>query len=198
MAPIRDFYEEVLGGPVYLHKRKLLRMTVPGDPSCTGAHYDLTYLRGGTDRVYTSWIPIGDAPAEMGGLVYLEGSDAWGRATEAEYAARSAELPPDERIRAYNKYTAQLGWLTKDLPGLADRLGLRHALAGRRLRGRRHDDPQRVHDPRRDGQRRCRPIACASRPTSATSSSPTRSMAVGGAIGRRMMGCSSYCVLRVA
>jgi ectoine hydroxylase-related dioxygenase (phytanoyl-CoA dioxygenase family) len=122
MAPIQDFYETALGGPVYLHKRKLLRMTVPADPSCTGAHYDLTYLRGGTDRVYTSWIPIGDAPAEMGGLVYLEGSDAWGRATEAEYAARSAELPPDERIRAYNKYTASGGWLTKDLPGLADRL----------------------------------------------------------------------------
>ena len=125
MAPIRDFYEEVLGGPVYLHKRKLLRMTVPGDPSCTGAHYDLTYLRGGTDRVYTSWIPIGDAPAEMGGLVYLEGSDAWGRAMEAEYAARSAELPPEERMRAYNKYTASSGWITKDLPSLADRLAAR-------------------------------------------------------------------------
>ncbi len=125
MAPIRDFYEEALGGPVYLHKRKLLRMTVPGDPSCTGAHYDLTYLRGGTDRVYTSWIPMGDAPAEMGGLVYLEGSDAWGRAMEVEYAARSAELPPEDRIRAYNKYTASGGWLTKDLPGLADRLDAR-------------------------------------------------------------------------
>jgi ectoine hydroxylase-related dioxygenase (phytanoyl-CoA dioxygenase family) len=125
MVPIRDFYEEALGGPVYLHKRKLLRMTVPGDPSCTGAHYDLTYLRGGTDRVYTSWIPIGDAPAEMGGLVYLEGSDAWGRAMEAEYAARSAELPPDERMRAYNKYTASSGWITKDLSSLADRLAAR-------------------------------------------------------------------------
>ncbi len=125
MAPVRDFYEEVLGGPVYLHKRKLLRMTVPGDPSCTGAHYDLTYLRGGTDRVYTSWIPIGDAPAEMGGLVYLEGSDAWGRTMEAEYAARSTGLPPEERIRAYNKYTASSGWITKDLPGMADRLGAR-------------------------------------------------------------------------
>jgi len=125
MAPIRDFYEEALGGEVYLHKRKLLRMTVPGDPSCTGAHYDLTYLRGGTDRVYTSWIPIGDAPAEMGGLVYLEGSDAWGRRMEAEYAARSADLTPDERIRAYNRYTASSGWITKDLPSLADRLATR-------------------------------------------------------------------------
>ncbi len=125
MAPIRDFYEAALGGPVYLHKRKLLRLTVPGDPTCTGAHYDLTYLRGGTDRVYTSWIPIGDAPAEMGGLVYLEGSDAWGRRMEADYAARSADLAPEERIRAYNRHMAAGGWITKDLPGLADRLAAR-------------------------------------------------------------------------
>lgn len=129
MAPIRDFYEEVLGGEIYLHKRKLLRMTVPGDPSCTGAHYDLTYLRGGVDRVYTSWIPVGDAPAEMGGLVYLEGSDAWGRRMEAEYAAQSVDLPPDERIRAYNRYAAAGGWITKDLPGLADRLNARWLVA---------------------------------------------------------------------
>ena len=40
-------------------------------------------------------------------------------------AARSAELPPEERMRAYNKYTASSGWITKDLPGLADRLATR-------------------------------------------------------------------------
>ena len=121
-APIWHFYEEVLGGPPYLHKRKLLRYTRPGDPSCTGAHYDLTYLRAGTDRVYTSWIPIGDIPAEMGGLVYLEGSDATGRKMEAEFAAHNVHLPPEERISAYNRNMSEAGWITKDLPSLADRL----------------------------------------------------------------------------
>ena len=70
----------------YLHKRKILRYTRPGDRSSTGAHYDLIYLRGGTNRLVTAWIPIGDVPARMGGLVYLEGSHELGRKLEAEFA----------------------------------------------------------------------------------------------------------------
>lgn len=124
-APIWQFYEEFYGGPVYLHKRKLIRYTRPGDASTTGAHYDLTYLRAGTDRVLTSWIPIGDIPIRMGGLVYLEGSDAFGRRTEAEFSVKNAHLAPEERISAYNKNMGDVGWLTKDLPSLVDRLGTR-------------------------------------------------------------------------
>lgn len=129
LAPeIWQFYESLLGGPVYLHKRKLIRATTPDD-SCTGAHYDLTYLRAGTDRVCTSWIPIGDIPVEMGGLVYLEGSDGLGRQLEAEFSAKNAELPPEERVNAYNKNMSETGWLTKDLPSLADRLNSRWLMA---------------------------------------------------------------------
>lgn len=129
LAPeIWQFYEKLLGGPVYLHKRKLIRATTPDD-TCTGAHYDLTYLRAGTDRVCTSWIPIGDTPVEMGGLIYLEGSDALGRQLEAEFSAKNADLPPEERINAYNKNMSETGWLTKDLPSLADRLNSRWLLA---------------------------------------------------------------------
>jgi ectoine hydroxylase-related dioxygenase (phytanoyl-CoA dioxygenase family) len=126
---IWGFYEAVLGGPVYLHKRKIVRFTRPGDPDSTGGHYDLTYLRAGTDRVYTSWIPMGDIPVEMGGLVYLEGSDKWGREMEAKFAAANASLPYEERISAYNKNMAEGGWLTKDLPSLAERLNARWLIA---------------------------------------------------------------------
>ncbi len=125
---IWKFYEGFLGGPVYLHKRKLIRMTM-ADDSSTGAHYDLTYLRAGTDTVCTSWIPIGDVPVEMGGLVYLEGSDKLGRKLEAEFSAKNADLTPEERISAYNKNMSETGWLTKDLPSLADRLGGRWLMA---------------------------------------------------------------------
>lgn len=129
LAPeIWHFYEALLGGPVYLHKRKLIRVNTPDDTS-TGAHYDLTYLRAGTDRVCTSWIPIGDIPVEMGGLVYLEGSDTLGRRLEAEFSAKNATLPPEERINAYNKNMSETGWLTKDLPSLANRLNSRWLIA---------------------------------------------------------------------
>lgn len=127
-APIVSFYEAFLGGPVHLHKRKLLRHTRPADDHCTGAHYDLVYLRAGTDHLCTSWIPLGDIPVEMGGLLYLEGSDAFGRRLEADYAARAGDLPPQERVRAYNRHMAS-GWLTKDLPTLAADMGGRWLVA---------------------------------------------------------------------
>lgn len=119
------FLDAFVGGPSYLHKRKLIRYTKPGDASATGAHYDLTYLRGGTDKLVTAWIPIADTPILMGGLVYLEGSDQAGRAMEAEFAAGNAHLPPEDRIRAFNKTMNDGGWITKDLPALAERLDSR-------------------------------------------------------------------------
>jgi ectoine hydroxylase-related dioxygenase (phytanoyl-CoA dioxygenase family) len=128
-ARIWQFYEEFLDGEIYLHKRKLVRFTVPGDPICTGGHYDLIYLRAGTDQICTSWIPFGDTPVAMGGLTYLEGSDALGRKMEAEFTARNADLPPEERISAYNKNMASGGWINKDLPALADLINGRWLIA---------------------------------------------------------------------
>lgn len=127
--PIWQFYEAFLGGPVYLHKRKIIRLSKPGQARCTGAHYDLTYLRGGTDNLCTSWIPIGDCPVEMGGLIYLEGSDSFGRNQEAEFSRLNAHLPPEERISAYNENMTRSGWLTEDLPALADKLNTRWLIA---------------------------------------------------------------------
>lgn len=126
--PILDFYEAFFGGPTYLHKRKIIRHMLPGSPTCTGAHYDLVYLRGGTDNLCSSWIPIGDTPVEMGGLVYLEGSDEAGRKMEAEFAKKRANLPPEERVKAFNVYMNS-GWLGKDLNAIADRLGGRWLVA---------------------------------------------------------------------
>jgi ectoine hydroxylase-related dioxygenase (phytanoyl-CoA dioxygenase family) len=129
MTPIRRFYELFLEGAPYLHKRKIIRHGKPGDPHCTGAHYDLTYLRGGTDHICTSWIPIGDVPIARGGLVYLEGSDAWGRQKEAEFSALNRDLPPEERINAYNRNMGKSGWLSKDLAALVDALDTRWLVA---------------------------------------------------------------------
>lgn len=74
---IRGFYGWLFGGDVHLHRRKIIRQVRPGQRGiglATQAHYDLVYLREGTDGVLSSWIPLGDCPPERGGLVYLEGS----------------------------------------------------------------------------------------------------------------------------
>lgn len=120
-----QFLEGFLGGPAYLHKRKIIRYTKPGDKSATGAHYDLVYLRGGTDRFCTVWIPIGDCPIEMGGLVYLEGSHTKGQTLEAQFAQQNQQLPPEERLNAFNKNMGENGWISKDLPALAAKFGSR-------------------------------------------------------------------------
>jgi ectoine hydroxylase-related dioxygenase (phytanoyl-CoA dioxygenase family) len=119
------FMDGFLGGLSYLHKRKLLRYTQPHTPTVTPAHYDLIYLRGGTSRLVTAWIPIGDTPAEMGGLVYLEGSHAIGVEMEAEFSRKAADLTPEERVSAYNRNMTEGGWVSKDLPDMAERFAAR-------------------------------------------------------------------------
>ncbi|MEX2542044.1 MAG: phytanoyl-CoA dioxygenase family protein [Trueperaceae bacterium] len=123
------FFDDFLQGPSYLHKRKIIRYTAPGKGFTTPAHYDLIYLRGGSDSVCTAWIPIGDVPVAMGGVIYLEGSDALGRKMEREFAERNADLPPDERISAYNKNMAEGGWIGRDLPAMAERFDARWLMA---------------------------------------------------------------------
>lgn len=123
-----NFYDAFLEGPSYLHKRKIIRYTKPDAGNATGAHYDLIYLRSGTDRVCSSWIPLGDTPVEMGGLVYLEGSDALGRKMEADFSELNKTLSRSEQINAYNKNMGA-GWLTKDLKTLAEKADGRWLMA---------------------------------------------------------------------
>lgn len=124
-----QFLEPLLEGPSYLHKRKIIRHMTPGSAQATPAHYDLIYLRGGTDSVVSCWVPIGDIPLEVGGLTYLEGSDTMGREMEAEFARKSADLPPEERISAYNENMMEGGWIGRDLPSMADKFDTRWLIA---------------------------------------------------------------------
>ena len=123
-----QFYDAFLEGPSYLHKRKIIRYTTPHTSKATGAHYDLIFLRSGTERVCSSWIPIGDTPVEMGGLAYLENSDAIGRRMEAEFTELNKTLSPEERINAFNKNMDQ-GLLTQDLKTLAEKTNARWLVA---------------------------------------------------------------------
>jgi ectoine hydroxylase-related dioxygenase (phytanoyl-CoA dioxygenase family) len=123
------FMDDFLHGLSYLHKRKLLRFTRPGQAFSTPAHYDLVYLRGGTDRLVTAWIPVGDVPVEMGGLIYLEGSHAVSRSMEANFRAGSGDLSAEERISAYNRNMSEGGWISKDLPDMANRFDTRWLIA---------------------------------------------------------------------
>jgi ectoine hydroxylase-related dioxygenase (phytanoyl-CoA dioxygenase family) len=126
--PILKFYEAFFDSPVYLHKRKLIRFNRPGEQAATGAHYDQIYLRDGTDRFCSSWIPIGDTDVEMGGLIYLEESPELGRKIEAEYLKKTTNLPHSQRVSAYDGGQWN-GWLFEDLANVARQSGKRWLLA---------------------------------------------------------------------
>jgi hypothetical protein len=112
---IQGWYAWFLGGEPTLHRRKIIRHTRPGENgpgTATAAHYDLLYLRDGTDQVLSSWIPLGDCPTDLGGLVYLEGSH---HRTRAEEQAGTAKRPAAS--------------ITADLPSLAEAYDTRWLLA---------------------------------------------------------------------
>lgn len=112
---IRDWFAWFFDDEVLLHRRKIIRHIRPGEAgigTATQAHYDLVYLREGSDRVLSMWIPLGDTPVEMGGLTYLEGSHHWALAGERD---RGIRLPARS--------------MTADLPGLADEHDARWLLA---------------------------------------------------------------------
>ncbi|QMU71688.1 phytanoyl-CoA dioxygenase family protein [Streptacidiphilus sp. P02-A3a] len=112
-----SFYEWFLGTPeLHLHRRKIIRHVGPGESgigTATQAHYDLVYLREGTDGVISSWIPLGDCPIERGPLIYLEGSH---RRVLAQEAAGTLKRPAAS--------------MTADLPALAEEYDARWLVTG--------------------------------------------------------------------
>ena len=111
-----------------LHRRRIIRHVRTDDAFVTPAHYDLVYLRHGTDRVYTSWIPLGDSPPERAGLLYLEGSHRYFRA---------------EDPRSGHRYDGT--HVTVDLPALAERLDSRWLWADFRVGDMVVHSPYAVH-----------------------------------------------------
>jgi hypothetical protein len=65
---LRGWFEWFLGGEPFLHKRKIIRQTAPGESgvgTATQAHYDLVYLRGGSDQVLPDRSRRSDVPGRQ-------------------------------------------------------------------------------------------------------------------------------------
>jgi hypothetical protein len=70
---IMGLFERIFGCAVLAHPRNIARITFPRHKNSTQPHQDYHYIRG-TTETYTTWIPIGDCPRELGGLAMIEGS----------------------------------------------------------------------------------------------------------------------------
>ncbi len=101
------FYQDLLGGPVRCFDFRWPRFVRPGE-GC-GFHCDGPYMNRGTDRLYSSWIPLGRVRREEGALLVLEGSH------------RSAEL--DAGYLRADADRDRLVWLDDDPSVLQARYG---------------------------------------------------------------------------
>jgi len=94
------FYEALLGGAVRHFDFTWMRVVPPGGG--TWVHTDIVFMGRGTTNLFTSWVPYGDVPFELGGLAILEGShlkkeirDVYGRLDVDVYCENFGEAPQD-------------------------------------------------------------------------------------------------------
>lgn len=69
---LANFYRRLYDEPIRHYDFTWLRAMGPGKG--TNPHADLPYMGRGTDRHMTCWLPYGDIPFDLGGLMILEGS----------------------------------------------------------------------------------------------------------------------------
>jgi hypothetical protein len=101
----------LLGGPVELLPRQVLRHFDASSKEATRAHVDLAYPSGGRADLVTIWMPLGDCPVETGGLIYLEGSH--------RLAAGAVDRPRTVTDRPHDRrpISHDLAWTARTLGG---------------------------------------------------------------------------------
>ena len=120
------FYERLLGGAVRHYDFTWFRAMHPG--SGTKPHCDLVYMGRGTSNLFTAWVPIGDLPREVGGLMVLENSHRQAEKLEP-YLRRDVDAycvnrPDASQIEAGEKLWQDWdGTLTKNPASLREKLG---------------------------------------------------------------------------
>jgi ectoine hydroxylase-related dioxygenase (phytanoyl-CoA dioxygenase family) len=67
-----DFFSKYLGGPA--RRLNYIWFRAVGRGMGTQPHCDWVYMSRGTPRLFTTWVPLGDTPLEVGGLMILENS----------------------------------------------------------------------------------------------------------------------------
>ena len=105
--------------------RGLIRHNVPGSRCPSGIHYDQLFLRAGDPVFVTAWVPIGDCPADGGGLMYLENSTELGEHIEERFKGRQSKenMPREERINAFNRHMNDQGHLSHNAEDWAKKDG---------------------------------------------------------------------------
>jgi hypothetical protein len=71
---VMAFWDAFFGRPATHFDYTWFRVKTGSPDKATQPHADNVYMGRGTDEIFTTWVPIGDIPYKMGGLMLLEGS----------------------------------------------------------------------------------------------------------------------------
>ena len=119
------FYEGLLGESVRHFDYAWLRAVGPG--MGTPPHCDLVYMGRGTRNLLTCWIPYGDVPLDLGGLIVLENShrqaDRLRAYLDTDVDAYCENRPGDVRKVREGEGWSHPGWLSANPATLREKLG---------------------------------------------------------------------------
>lgn len=123
---IMDLFRELFGEDIRHFDFTWFRAVFPG--LGTKPHCDVVYMgRGTRDRLYTAWVPIGDVPVEVGGLMILEGShkqkDRLRAYLDFDVDAYCTNGRHAEQIESGDKLWEKDGALSKNPVSLREKLG---------------------------------------------------------------------------
>lgn len=104
---IITFFEAFFGESVRHFDFTWVRTMGPGfgtDPHC-----DTVYMGRGSARLCTTWIPYGDLPYEVGGLMLLEGSHRQGDRLK-HYLSRDVDVYCENKLEAAKIKSGEIPW----------------------------------------------------------------------------------------
>lgn len=107
--------EGLVGEPVLVHPRNIFRIIFPQNTKeTTPPHQDYIHIRG-TPETYTAWIPLGDCPRGLGGLVILAGSHKGGIYTyRPAHGAGHSGVDTTSLLRESEGATQPLRWVSSE------------------------------------------------------------------------------------
>jgi ectoine hydroxylase-related dioxygenase (phytanoyl-CoA dioxygenase family) len=119
------FYRSLFGEPVRHFDHTWFRAVSRGQG--TPPHADLVYMSRGTHQLLTCWIPYGEVPLEVGGLMLLEGSHQQDKRLrnylEVDVDLYCENRPKDVAKVRDNGGWSHPGWLTSNPTTLREKLG---------------------------------------------------------------------------
>ena len=124
---LMNFFRGLLGGPA--RHLDFIWYRTKGTGHGSAIHCDLVYMGRGTHQLYTAWVPLGDIPLEMGGLLLLEGSHRKSAALQA-YLSRDVDTYCENHVDAA-EFAAGRKWWDGTLS--KNPLTLQQSLGGRWL-----------------------------------------------------------------